>query len=210
MSGLTPFQREVAQLFFALAESDGFLLAGGGALSISGLSVRPTNDLDFFGAIDRVDVSITVAAFEAALMLRGWSVDRVQIAETFARLEIYGPEVLQIDIAVDASAIHPQVQTEIGPTFDPQELAGRKMLALFGRAYPRDFVDVYRLAARFGTELLIERATEVDRGFNRRVLGERIGSLGRIPDDALPMAVGEVAQLRAFYLEWGTELTRPT
>lgn len=49
MSGLTEFQAEVVQLFFSLPASDGFLLAGGGALLASGLTTRLTEDLDFFG-----------------------------------------------------------------------------------------------------------------------------------------------------------------
>lgn len=46
MSGLTAFQVEVARLFFGLPASEGFLLAGGGALLASGLTDRPTHDLD--------------------------------------------------------------------------------------------------------------------------------------------------------------------
>jgi len=49
VSGLTDFQAEVSRLFFSLPASNGFLLAGGGALLASGLTTRPTQDLDFFG-----------------------------------------------------------------------------------------------------------------------------------------------------------------
>ena len=49
MSGPSAFQIEVARMFFSLPASDGFLLAGGGALLASGLTNRPTKDLDFFG-----------------------------------------------------------------------------------------------------------------------------------------------------------------
>jgi hypothetical protein len=47
-SALTEFQVEVAQAFFALPASDGFLLAGGAALLAQQLTTRPTQDLDFF------------------------------------------------------------------------------------------------------------------------------------------------------------------
>jgi hypothetical protein len=46
--GLTPFQIEVARLFFDLPASAGFLLAGGAALVAQHLTRRPTQDLDFF------------------------------------------------------------------------------------------------------------------------------------------------------------------
>jgi Nucleotidyl transferase AbiEii toxin, Type IV TA system len=47
---LSPFQLEVARLFFALPASQGFLLAGGAALLAQHLTARPTEDLDFFTA----------------------------------------------------------------------------------------------------------------------------------------------------------------
>ena len=50
---LSAFQLEVARLFFALTASEGFLLAGGGALLAQHLTSRPTEDLDFFTAPER-------------------------------------------------------------------------------------------------------------------------------------------------------------
>ena len=43
MSGPSAFQIEVAKLFFSLPASEGFLIAGGGALLATGLTSRPTN-----------------------------------------------------------------------------------------------------------------------------------------------------------------------
>jgi hypothetical protein len=74
VSGLTDFQIEVARLFFGLPASDGFLLAGGGALLASGLTDRPTHDLDFFGAPDDVDVTAARNQFEDAVLGRGWAI----------------------------------------------------------------------------------------------------------------------------------------
>jgi hypothetical protein len=45
---LSAFQLEVAQLFFALPASRGFLLARGSALLAQRLTTRPTEDFDFF------------------------------------------------------------------------------------------------------------------------------------------------------------------
>jgi hypothetical protein len=49
---LSAFQLEVARLFFALPASRGFLLAGGAALLAQHLTARPTEDLDFFTALE--------------------------------------------------------------------------------------------------------------------------------------------------------------
>lgn len=53
---LTRFQLDVAQMFFSLPASAGFLLAGGGALAAQHLTTRPTRDLDFFTGPGRGDV----------------------------------------------------------------------------------------------------------------------------------------------------------
>lgn len=46
-------------------------------------------------------------------------------------------------------AAAPTQPTEVGPALALDELAADNMLALFGRAEARDFVDVYRLRARY-------------------------------------------------------------
>ena len=45
---LSSLQIDIANLFFSLKESHGFLLAGGAALIAQGLIQRETDDLDFF------------------------------------------------------------------------------------------------------------------------------------------------------------------
>ena len=49
-------------------------------------------------------------------------------------------------------------------------LAGDKLLALFGRAAPRDFVDAHALRRRFTRRELEAFAVTKDRGFSRAVL----------------------------------------
>ena len=158
MSGLTELQAEVARLFFSLPASDGFLLAGGGALLACGLTTRPTEDLDFFGERGRADVAAARDQLEAAAVARGWTITRVQDSGTFVRLHLSGDGEVIVDLAIDVAANRPPVVTIVGPTFDPEELAGRKLAALFSRAEARDFADVYVLAQRFSKELLLERA----------------------------------------------------
>lgn len=67
MAGLTPFQIAVAELFFALPESDGFLLAGGAALAAQQLTQRATQDLDLFTRSGRSTVPSARDALERAV-----------------------------------------------------------------------------------------------------------------------------------------------
>ncbi len=112
-----------------------------------------------------------------------------------------------MDLAVDSAPGRPPVVTCLGPSFDPEELAGRKLVALFDRAEARDFSDVYVLANRYGKTLLMQRAAEVDAGFDPGVLAQMIDSLGRFADDEIPVAATDVPALRAFFAEWTAELS---
>ena len=67
-----------------------------------------------------------------------------------------------VDLAVNAPPDLPASATPAGPTLAPEELAGHKLLALFDRAAARDFADVYVLAHRFGMDVLLARATQID------------------------------------------------
>jgi hypothetical protein len=72
----------------------------------------------------------------------GWTVDAVQLSATFARLSVRGSGLVVVDIAIDVPPGHPPVVSIAGPTFDLEELAGRKLVALFDRAEARDFADL--------------------------------------------------------------------
>ena len=94
----------------------------------------------------------------------------------------------------------------VGPTFDPEELAGRKLVALFDRAEARDFADVFVLAQRFGKEVLMQRAGEADFGFDRGVLSTMMLTIARFNDDELPLPPEMAGEVRQFFHDWAREL----
>jgi len=155
---LTAFQVQVAQLSFGLPASDGFLLAGGGALLAQGLTARPTQDLDFFTRPDVGDVRLARDEFLAAAVEQDWDVERVQDSAAFCRLLIHGPEDLLVDLALDSAPGRPAMARLAVRTFALAELAGRKVIALFDRAAARDFVDVFALSRRFSKTEVLELA----------------------------------------------------
>jgi hypothetical protein len=96
----------------------------------------------------------------------------------------------------------------LGPTLAPLELAGRKLLALFGRAEARDFADVYVLAQRFGRNVLVGQAEEMDAGFDLAVLAQMLGTMSRFADDEIPLTPTQVPAARKFFNAWTSELGR--
>lgn len=204
---LTAFQVELCGIFFALDEAEGYLVAGGAALLASDLIDRPTEDLDLFAATPTTSVTQAKDAYVRALQERDYDVVIVQDGPTFCRMiaRRAGEETL-VDLAIDSPPHARPTITVLGPTLAPLELAGRKLLALFGRAEARDFADVYVLAHRFGKEALIEQARTLDAGFDLGVLAQMMGTIGRFDDHEIPLAPEELPMARTFFREWAREL----
>ena len=93
-----------------------------------------------FTAPDRGYVPAARDALEAAARKRGWATERIHDSDTFCRLVIRSDTAEVVtDLAVDTPPDFPASSTTAGPTLAPEELAGRKLLALFDRAAVLDF-----------------------------------------------------------------------
>jgi hypothetical protein len=207
-STLTDLQRLVLELFFKLPEADGFVLAGGAALVASGLTERPTQDIDLFGSDVATGITAAADALEVACTERGWTTERIRDTATFRRLIVRSPgDELLVDLAVDSPPLGAPTITTVGPTYPPRELAARKLLALFDRAEARDFVDVHTLSERFDLDDLLELARQLDEGFRPALLAEMLASHARFADDDLADLGGDASQLRAWADEWRSRLT---
>jgi hypothetical protein len=95
----------------------------------------------------------------------------------------------------------------MGPTLAPEELAGRKVIALFDRAEARDFVDVYALARRYDQGNLLSWAAEIDPGFLMPVFVQMLARLDRFADDEMPIGLAEVNEVRLFFRSWAKKLS---
>jgi len=206
--GLSDLQERVTRSFFALAESAGFALAGGGALVALQLVDRSTKDIDLFATEPR-DVGVASEALVNALRAQGLSCDELRRNPTFVRLRAWEVDgtATEIDLAYDPPW-QDTVMTPIGPARSPKELAVDKLLALFGRAQARDFVDVYFLARRFGIDEMIRWAPEKDAGFDEYLLAEGLGSIARFPRQEFDVDDAALAAIEEFYAGLRADLLR--
>lgn len=197
---LHDFQQEVAATFLAMPEADGFALAGGAALIVRGIVDRSTQDLDLFVAEPR-SVRLAVDAFRQVAAHRGWSTEIVRGGPSFVRLQVTGVagEVL-VDVAYDYRS-RPVVPSLVGPTLSVEDLAADKVLALFGRAEARDFVDVYLLARHLPTDRMLALAAEKDTGFDPYQLAVAIGRLARHPRAELDVDDDDYTALCAYFTD---------
>jgi len=206
MNQLTPFQAEVARLFFSVPESNGYLLAGGGALLASGLSSRPTRDLDFMGTHELTAVDHLAAQFIRQCRAEEWAVEPVQIERDFARVLVSHVESVLVDIVLDSPAVLPPTISAVGPVFAGLELAARKMAALFGRGEARDFADVYVLSQIFERWEVLRCARLVDLGITDMGLAEAMRSVERFRPSEIPLPAETVDGARQFFANWADEL----
>lgn len=200
---LTDIQLATARIFFQTPESRGYVVAGGAALLASELIHRTTDDIDLFASTPVRSVAPAQAALTAALEQDGFTVQVVREGTTFCRLLVSRrSDQTVVDLAIDSQPINPPTTTVLGPTVEVTELAGRKLLALFGRAERRDFADVYLLARRFGKDVLLRQAAQIDPGFDVEVLGQMMRMLDRYADDEIPLPSADIPAARAFFADW--------
>jgi len=169
--------------------------------------MRPTRDLDFFGEQGRVNVGEMRRQFLVAASNNGWQCKVIQSSESFARIHLVGSEEVLVDIAIDVAARRSPVVTIVGPTFNSEELAGRKLLALYDRAEARDFVDVYVLGEVFGKDLILARAAEIEGSVDQSSLAQMMRAISRFSDQDLPISPDRVSSLRKYFEEWAEELS---
>ena len=193
---LSPLQERVARIVAGLAESDGFALAGGAALILRGDVDRRTRDLDFFGP-DAVAVDRLAPVAQQALLDDGLRVQQVIDHPGFARLLVGDDnDQTEVDLGTDARLFPPEELLGIR-VLSGEKLAVDKLLALFGRAEARDFVDLLAVADRYGLDRLLDLAAEKDRGFDARVFAEMLTRIDRLPKAAFALDDTQFERLQA-------------
>jgi hypothetical protein len=205
---------QIARIALAAGARYGLALAGGYAVSAHGMGNRPSGDVDLFTSWQhRGEFPELTAAVVAALETAGYKVSVIMSAETFTRLTLDSPEggaEEKVELAVDWRA-HDPVQLAVGPVLHSDDAVANKACALFGRALPRDFLDVDAvvMSGRYTREQLLELAAEADHGFDRLVFADALGALTQITDAAFAeyrTDPGMITDMRHRFAQWRREL----
>lgn len=143
---MEPVHLRLAEIGLRVAARYGFALAGGYAVQAHGILDRPSEDVDLFTGWDRRDEFATaVHAVVDGYRESGYTVEIMQLFETFARLAVTDPALadrsFKVELAANWRAL-PPVMMDIGPVLHVDDVVAGKMSALFTRAEPRDFLDI--------------------------------------------------------------------
>ena len=129
---------------------------------------------------------------------------------TMANAKVWALDTTLVKIVTDTGLVGWGETCPVGPTYQPQELAARKLLALFGRAEVRDVCDMYQLSSLFDLDELCELAGRIDSGFSRLRLIGPLRSIDRFADSDFPDIGVAPAAVRAFADDWRRRLLHST
>ncbi len=196
--------------------SEPFYLTGGTALSYFYLRHRQSRDLGLF-AFEEETIGPFSQQLETHLKTFGYQCRRQRALHSFVELVVTKDlETTLVHLARD-SAFRFEPTQEF-PDFPKlkidslTDIASNKLLALFGRATLRDFIDVYFLIhqGHFSKGQLIDRAKQKDPGFDLYWLGvafERIQNFDSNSADFLMlMKTLSIDELKKFFDQWRKEI----
>ncbi len=217
MEILERVQKEVLNCLREIPEANTFYLTGGTALSAFYLQHRKSNDLDFFTSTEELILPFSFK-IEQALKVKGFKTERARGFRSFVELFVHshvGSTVIHIALDSPFRFEHPRdVEDFPGLKIDSLiDIASNKLLALFGRATLRDFVDVYFLIKeRLTKSELTEKAKIKDPGFDLYWLGVAFDRINEFSDDSPEMLLlikpCSIQELKRFFNEWRWEIYR--
>lgn len=129
-------------------------------------------------------------------------VHRIQDSPGFARLVVESDEDrTELDLGADAR-LFPAESASPAPLLSGEELAVDKVLAVFGRAEARDFIDLMAVERRYGLDRLCRLAAEKDRGFLPAVFADMLSQFARLRRDEFELDDAGYEQLRRTVERW--------
>ncbi|NOH01031.1 MAG: nucleotidyl transferase AbiEii/AbiGii toxin family protein [Chloroflexi bacterium] len=210
---LTPLQKEFMEILAGLPDKDQFYLAGGTALSEYYLGHRLSFDLDYFTGTENLIIPLSYQ-IESTCRKRGLSLKVVRRFATFVQLLVeHKEESLKVDLALDSPYRFepPVLSTEGIFVNDYFDLRTDKVLAYFGRAEPRDAVDLYFILQKEPAELLLSQAVQKDPGFDPYWFAIALNRVEKFPDDLERWPIKmlkslNVKELKKTFLDWAVKL----
>lgn len=182
---LTPIQRSFITKFATLPDQAQFYLAGGTALAEYYLGHRLSFDLDFFTAESPLILPQSYQ-IEALGQQGDLEVSVVRRFTTYVEfLVIHDSESLKVDLAQDSPfRLEPPERARTGIWVSSlPDLRVDKLLAYFGRAEPRDAVDLYFILQQAPLDLLLAQAAQKDPGFDLYWFAVALNRAADFPDE---------------------------
>jgi hypothetical protein len=182
---LSEFQKSFLKLFGSLPDQEHFYLTGGTALAEYYLGHRLSHDLDLFTAEANLILPFSYR-LEQAAQQAGLQVNVIRRFASFVEFQVQQADnTLKIDLALDSPfrIALPEIADAWVMVNDFQDIQADKTLAFFGRAEPRDAIDLYFLLQRTNFTDLAELARQKDPGFDLYWFAVALNRVEKFPDE---------------------------
>jgi hypothetical protein len=182
---LTPVQRSFLSAFSRLPDQPNFYLTGGTALTEFYLGHRLSFDLGFFTSEGDLILPFSYQ-LEALAEDRDLQIRALRRFASYVEFVVaQGTESLRVDLALDspfrfASPLPCEYGVQVNPYAD---LRVDKLLAYYGRAEPRDAVDLFFILQGEPLAPLLEAAAQKDPGFDLYWFAVALNRAADLPDD---------------------------
>lgn len=182
---LTPLQQDFLKTFCRLPDQNRFYLSGGTALAEYYLGHRLSFDLDLFTSDPELilPVSFYLQEISKNIDLR---INVIRRFSSYIEFDVQrGEENLKVDLALDSPfRFAPPVDLDLGVLVsDLQDLQVDKLLAFYGRAEPRDAVDLFFIFQNASINEILKLAKQKDPGFDFYWFSVALQRVENFPDE---------------------------
>ena len=180
-----------------------------------GFVTRTTQDIDLFTEVDDTEAIQVAHALRISLEEHGLQVRDAERPPLDHRFVVSDPTTNRectVVVFPDGGRLRKLVVLDIGPVLHPDDLAADKLLALWGRARPRDFYDVHALLNRYDSERLLQLAGAKDAGFTVATLLDALNAINRLTDHDWAedgINASAIPELRRTFDDWHRTISNP-
>lgn len=210
MSILTFEQRKFLTAFFSSPLKDKFFLTGGTALAEFYLQHRLSQDLDLFTLDQKLDFDFVNTEINKIAQRLNYQVKHKVSSATFLQSIFYDQKkTIKVDVVKDVPVHFGKVRQIKGWQIDSLEnIAVGKLLAIFGRTDPKDFIDFYFLIKKKRLKFanLFKKAKQKDLGLNEFYLANMFAEVENLRYFPKTLKHFDKNKLQKFYLDFSRRL----
>jgi hypothetical protein len=195
---ISDFQKEIICSLLEISDLQYFYLTGGTALAEFYLGHRRSYDLDIFTAEEGLVLPFSRIA-EEELKKKKFSIEVIRRFTSFVEFELTEKdERTKLQFAYDSPfRFDKPVGSDIGIKVNAyKDIIVDKLLAFFGRAEPRDAVDLFFILKKENVWELTELAGKKDPGFDLYWLAVALEKIRDFPDDIIRWPVEMIAEIK--------------
>lgn len=207
---LTPLQQRFLNEFFESYLGEKFFLTGGTALAEFYLKHRLSQDLDLFTIDQELSFDIANAEMLKIANRLSLTIDKQIASPSFNQYIFHHKgDTLKVDIVKDVPMRFGKTKKVGGIVLDSLEnIAVGKLLALFGRADAKDFVDIYFLLREkyITLQKILALAKKKDLGLSEFYLAHMMLQVQKINDFPETLRPFDKDHLKIFFMSLADKL----